>query len=105
MNYPSRFAIVIISNQAGLPVKDREAKWKNKIPLIAQSAVSLTLFLNGLGHLSDWLLFALQFSDVPFRIFAAKEKDGFRKPMLGMWDALVDEFKKEDVDIGLTFDF
>ncbi|KAB5596503.1 Bifunctional polynucleotide phosphatase/kinase [Ceratobasidium theobromae] len=71
------FAIVIISNQAGLPVKDREAKWKNKIPLIAQSA----------------------FSDVPFRIFAAKEKDGFRKPMLGMWDALVDEFKKEDVDI------
>ncbi|KAG8730175.1 hypothetical protein FRC11_007315, partial [Ceratobasidium sp. 423] len=71
------FSIVVISNQAGLPVKDREAKWKQKIPRIAQSALS----------------------DVPFRIFAAKEKDGFRKPMLGMWDALVDEFKKENVVI------
>ncbi|CAE6521908.1 unnamed protein product [Rhizoctonia solani] len=71
------FSVVVISNQAGLPVKGREAKWKQKIPKIAQSALS----------------------DVPFRIFAAKEKDGFRKPMLGMWDALVEEFKKEDVMI------
>ncbi|CAE6336251.1 unnamed protein product [Rhizoctonia solani] len=71
------FSIVVISNQAGLPVNGREAKWKQKIPKIAQSV----------------------FSDIPFRIFAAKEKDGFRKPMLGMWDALVDEFKKENVTI------
>ncbi|EUC62214.1 polynucleotide phosphatase/kinase [Rhizoctonia solani AG-3 Rhs1AP] len=71
------FSIIVVSNQAGLPVKDREAKWKQKIPKIAQSALS----------------------DVPFRIFAAKQKDGFRKPMLGMWDALVDEFKKENVVI------
>ncbi|KAF8682569.1 PNK3P protein [Rhizoctonia solani] len=71
------FSIVVITNQAGLPVKGREAKWKQKIPQIAQSA----------------------FSDIPFRIFAAKEKDGFRKPMLGMWDALVEEFKKENVVI------
>ncbi|KAJ1309791.1 hypothetical protein OPQ81_006556 [Rhizoctonia solani] len=71
------FSIVVMSNQAGLPVKDREAKWKQKIPKIAESA----------------------FSDIPFRIFAAKEKDGFRKPMLGMWDALVEEFKKENVVI------
>ncbi|CAE6424021.1 unnamed protein product [Rhizoctonia solani] len=71
------FSIVVITNQAGLPVKGREAKWKQKIPQIAQSA----------------------FSDIPFRIFAAKEKDGFRKPMLGMWDALVEEFKKQNVVI------
>ncbi|KAL5635604.1 hypothetical protein ACGC1H_004417 [Rhizoctonia solani] len=71
------FSIIVISNQAGLPVKDREAKWKQKIPKIAQSALS----------------------DIPFRIFAAKQKDGFRKPMLGMWDALVEEFKNENVVI------
>ncbi|CAE6414650.1 unnamed protein product [Rhizoctonia solani] len=71
------FSIIVLTNQAGLPVKDREAKWKQKIPKIAQSALS----------------------DIPFRIFAAKEKDGFRKPMLGMWDALVEEFKKENVVI------
>ncbi|QRW27466.1 bifunctional polynucleotide phosphatase/kinase [Rhizoctonia solani] len=32
------FSIVVITNQAGLPVKGREAKWKQKIPQIAQSA-------------------------------------------------------------------
>jgi hypothetical protein len=36
-------------------------------------------------------------------LFAAKEKDGFRKPMLGMWDALVEEFRKENVTIGESF--
>ncbi|CAE6414242.1 unnamed protein product [Rhizoctonia solani] len=71
------FSIIVLTNQAGLPVKGREAKWKQKVPKIAQSALS----------------------DIPFRIFAAKEKDGFRKPMLGMWDALVEEFKKENVVI------
>ncbi|KAG8682407.1 hypothetical protein FRC08_014983, partial [Ceratobasidium sp. 394] len=71
------FAIVIVTNQAGLPKGGREEKWKQKIPLIAESALV----------------------DVPFRLFAAKEKDGFRKPMLGMWDALEDEFKKENVTI------
>ncbi|KAG9089277.1 hypothetical protein FRC06_001641 [Ceratobasidium sp. 370] len=71
------FAIVVVTNQAGLPKKGREEKWKQKIPLIAESA----------------------FADIPFRLFAAKEKDGFRKPMLGMWDALEDEFKKDGVTI------
>ncbi|CAE6469007.1 unnamed protein product [Rhizoctonia solani] len=71
------FSIIMITNQAGLPKGEREAKWKQKIPKIAQSALL----------------------DVPFRIFAAKEKDGFRKPMIGMWDALVEEFKKENVVI------
>ncbi|KAG9121788.1 hypothetical protein FRC07_002107 [Ceratobasidium sp. 392] len=73
----SGFAIVIVTNQAGLPKGGREEKWKQKLPLIAESA----------------------FAEIPFRVFAAKEKDGFRKPMLGMWDALVDDFQKENVTI------
>ncbi|KAG8748301.1 hypothetical protein FRC10_007692 [Ceratobasidium sp. 414] len=71
------FAIVVVTNQAGLPQKDREGKWMKKITLIAESA----------------------FADIPFRVFAAKEKDAFRKPLVGMWDALEAEFKKENVTI------
>ncbi|KAG8770396.1 hypothetical protein FRC12_004293 [Ceratobasidium sp. 428] len=71
------FAIVIVTNQAGLPKGDREAKWKKKISLISESA----------------------FSEIPFRVLAAMEKDAFRKPQLGMWDALVGEYKKEGVTI------
>ncbi|QRW14466.1 bifunctional polynucleotide phosphatase/kinase [Ceratobasidium sp. AG-Ba] len=77
------FAIVVVTNQAGLPVKGREEKWKTKIPMIAESA----------------------FKDIPFRVFAAKEKDGFRKPMLGMWDALVQQFKQESVTIDKSASF
>jgi hypothetical protein len=40
-----RFAIVVVTNQAGLPVKGREEKWKRKIPMIAESAVRSSLFL------------------------------------------------------------
>ncbi|KAF8609982.1 PNK3P-domain-containing protein [Ceratobasidium sp. AG-I] len=77
------FAIVIVTNQAGLPKGNREDKWKTKIPMIAEGALS----------------------DIPFRIFAAKEKDVFRKPMLGMWDALVEEFRKEGVAVDKTTSF
>lgn len=34
-----RFAIVVITNQAGLPKGDKEGKWKRKIPMIAEGPV------------------------------------------------------------------
>lgn len=74
------FAIVVITNQAGLPKGDKEGKWKRKIPMIAEGP----------------------FSEIPFRIFAAKEKDVFRKPMLGMWDALLEVLEKEGVVVDKT---
>ena len=43
---------------------------------------------------------AEQIPDVPFRLFAAIEKDSYRKPMPGMWYELEKIFAQEDVQIG-----
>ncbi|KAJ6520430.1 polynucleotide kinase 3 phosphatase-domain-containing protein [Mycena sanguinolenta] len=59
------YAIVLISNQAGLKNRKRIDEWKTKIGLIAAAV----------PHLS-------------FRIFAATAKDKYRKPMIGMWEEL-----------------
>ncbi|KAF8436933.1 polynucleotide kinase 3 phosphatase-domain-containing protein [Boletus edulis BED1] len=68
------YAIVVISNQA-LKTAALE-NWKKKIPLIANAL-----------------------PDVPFRLFAACAKDGYRKPMPGMWYELERIFKEHHVDI------
>ncbi|KAG6813109.1 hypothetical protein H0H92_013963 [Tricholoma furcatifolium] len=71
------YAVVIISNQA---LKPQALKmWKLKIPLIAAAL-----------------------SDVPFRLFAATAKDGYRKPMPGMWTELERIFRQDGVEIDKT---
>ncbi|CAL1703869.1 unnamed protein product [Somion occarium] len=69
------FAIVILTNQA-LRGATAIANWKKKIPTIADAL-----------------------SDVPFNIFAATAKDGFRKPMPGMWYGLEELFLRDGVSI------
>ncbi|KAG6889778.1 hypothetical protein C0992_004196, partial [Termitomyces sp. T32_za158] len=70
----SGYAVVIISNQA---LKPQALKtWKDKIPLIAAAL-----------------------PDVPFRLFAATAKDGYRKPMPGMWTELVRIYREGGVEI------
>ncbi|KAG6861891.1 hypothetical protein C0995_010597 [Termitomyces sp. Mi166 len=70
----SGYAVVIISNQA---LKPQALKtWKAKIPLIAAAL-----------------------PNVPFRLFAATAKDGYRKPMPGMWTELVRIFREDGVEI------
>ncbi|KAG1754169.1 polynucleotide kinase 3 phosphatase-domain-containing protein [Suillus lakei] len=68
------YSIILISNQA---LKQQHLDvWKKKIPLISAALPS-----------------------VPFRIFAASAKDGFRKPMPGMWDELERIFAVDGVQI------
>ena len=60
-------------------------------------------------HIDSWKLkipsIASELSDVPFRIFAAIAKDGFRKPMPGMWDELERIFAEDNVQIDKTTSF
>src|SRR5258706_5377930 len=42
----------------------------------------------------------LQLHDTPFRIFAATQRDWYRKPMPGMWYEIESMFKSSSVDIG-----
>ncbi|TCD67649.1 hypothetical protein EIP91_012159 [Steccherinum ochraceum] len=69
------YTVVIITNQA-LRGKNAIKDWKEKIPVIAASL-----------------------SEVPFHIYAATAKDGFRKPIPGMWYELEREFSKDNVQI------
>ncbi|KAG2149258.1 polynucleotide kinase 3 phosphatase-domain-containing protein [Suillus clintonianus] len=69
------YSIILVSNQA--LKQQRLEDWKKKIPLISAALPS-----------------------VPFRIFAASAKDGFRKPMPGMWDELERIFAVDGIQIG-----
>ncbi|CDO70582.1 hypothetical protein BN946_scf184636.g15 [Trametes cinnabarina] len=75
------YAIVIITNQA-LRTQSLINDWKKKIPLIANVL-----------------------SDVPFHLFAATEKDGYRKPIPGMWYELERIFAQDGVHIDLANSF
>ncbi|EPQ59072.1 PNK3P-domain-containing protein [Gloeophyllum trabeum ATCC 11539] len=74
------FAIIIISNQNLKSVQ--LAEWKKKIPLIAAAL-----------------------PDVPFHLFAATAKDGYRKPMPGMWYELEKIFDADGVKIDKSASF
>lgn len=68
------YSIILVSNQA---LKQQHLEdWKKKIPLISAALPR-----------------------VPFRIFAASTRDGFRKPMPGMWDELERIFAEDGVRI------
>ena len=85
---------MIITNQA-LRTSALVNDWKKKIPLIAAAVRRLICYVR------PWHLILQQLPDVPFRIFAATEKDGFRKPIPGMWYELERIFAEEEVQIGL----
>ncbi|TRM59459.1 polynucleotide kinase 3 phosphatase-domain-containing protein [Schizophyllum amplum] len=72
--YEQGYAIFLITNQALKPAALRT--WKEKI-----NAVALAL------------------PKVPFRLFAATEKDGYRKPMTGMWTELERIYAVEGITI------
>lgn len=67
------YAIVFISNQAGAP--KQQQKFKDKVPLIGETL------------------------KVPFHLFAAFERDQFRKPAPGMWDLYVEDYN-EGIAVG-----
>ncbi|KAF7983148.1 hypothetical protein HWV62_24133 [Athelia sp. TMB] len=76
------FSIVIISNQGQRNAGALKAWETQKIPNMATAC-----------------------PDLPFRIFGAKEKDGFRKPMPGVWYELQRIFAEDGVAIDNSASF
>ncbi|RKF53944.1 Bifunctional polynucleotide phosphatase/kinase [Erysiphe neolycopersici] len=72
------FSISIISNQAGLSIKSDSAP-KSKLSLFKMKVSDV------LGHL-----------DIPITIYAATEKDLYRKPRTGIWLELLKDFDFND---------
>jgi bifunctional polynucleotide phosphatase/kinase len=81
------FALLVFSNQAGLKLVDG-----------AKAAEKVQKFKRKVGA-------ALAALDLPVSVYAATEKDGFRKPATGMWErALGDRgWRAEDVDHKASF--
>ncbi|KAK7689194.1 hypothetical protein QCA50_007885 [Cerrena zonata] len=73
--YEEGYTIVIFTNQALRGDKAID-NWKKKIPYIASAL-----------------------SEVPFHLYAATAKNGYRKPMPGMWYALEALFREDGVTI------
>jgi bifunctional polynucleotide phosphatase/kinase len=74
----------VVSNQAGLSLKTDpkgSGKWLNTFKDKASAA------LNQL--------------DMPLSIYAATEKDIYRKPRMGMWTELLDDYKLSPDDLDL----
>ncbi|KAF8163100.1 polynucleotide kinase 3 phosphatase-domain-containing protein [Crassisporium funariophilum] len=78
--HESGYALIIISNQAIKPAALKV--WKEKIPLIGEAL-----------------------KDVPFRLFAATQRDQYRKPMPGMWNELERIFADEGIQIDKSASF
>ncbi|KAI0086680.1 PNK3P-domain-containing protein [Irpex rosettiformis] len=79
--YGEGYSIIIVTNQ-NLRGKNATSNWKKKIPAIAASI-----------------------PNVPFHIYAAIEKDGYRKPMPGMWYEIQRLFEEQGVSIDLDRSF
>ncbi|KAJ7242548.1 PNK3P-domain-containing protein [Mycena haematopus] len=76
------YAIVVVSNQAGLKNRKKVDEWKMKLGLIAAALPNL-----------------------PFRLYAATVKDNYRKPMIGMWEALERLYAEDGVQIDKASSF
>lgn len=87
------YSIVIVTNQA-LRGASAIPEWKKKVPVFAASVSAL------LRPLMKWNLTSEQLPEVPFHIFAATARDGYRKPIPGIWYEIQRIFAEDNVIIG-----
>lgn len=81
------FRVVVLSNQAGISLKpDTKAPKASVSRFVAFKTKALAVF----GQL-----------DIPISIYAATDKDVYRKPRTGMWTELLEDYgiRPDDLDI------
>ncbi|KAF7302998.1 hypothetical protein MKEN_01262700 [Mycena kentingensis (nom. inval.)] len=76
------YAVVLVTNQAGLKTPKMQEDWKKKIGSVVKAM-----------------------GDVPFRLYAATKKDNYRKPLIGMWEELEKQFADDGVQIDKSASF
>ena len=89
----SRYLVTILSNQGGITLKP---DLKSKSPKADQK------------RLSDFKAKAtavLSQLDLPITIYAATDRDQYRKPRTGMWDKLIEDHSLESQGIDLDHSF
>ena len=84
---PQSFQVVVVSNQAGISFTADK-----KGPKLAQSKYS---------SFKTKVASVFQQLDFPITIYAATEKDIYRKPRTGMWHELLDDYDISSDDLNL----
>lgn len=75
--------MVIVTNQGGVSLKSDSKSLKN-------DQKRLNEFKTKVGYVFDQL-------DIPISVYAATEKDQYRKPRTGIWKEIVEDY---DLDVG-----
>jgi bifunctional polynucleotide phosphatase/kinase len=86
------YLVVVVSNQAGLAIKgDPKAPKAHQLRVPAFKSKVNAVFSQ---------------LDIPITIYAATEKDIYRKPRVGMWKEFLEDYDfegPEDIDMGESF--
>jgi bifunctional polynucleotide phosphatase/kinase len=85
------FLVVILSNQSTISLKDQKKS-------LQKDMASLTNFKGQIGSIFKQL-------DFPISIYAATGQDRYRKPRIGMWEELLEDFdlQNSSVDVEESF--
>lgn len=81
--YNQDYQVIIISNQGGLSFKTNAKKSAKQ---------------NGMAAFKAKVSAVLSQLDIPISLYAATEKDIFRKPRPGMWKEMAEDYDLDDVD-------
>ncbi|KAF7303029.1 hypothetical protein MKEN_01266200 [Mycena kentingensis (nom. inval.)] len=88
------YAVVIFTNQAGLFSAEYVDTWTQKMGSIANAFITVRSPLT-----------MMKMGNVPFRVYAAKQKNKYFKPLLGMWETLEREFAQDGIQIDKSASF
>ena len=78
------YLVAIISNQGGISLKDDSKT-------LQRDKASLTNFKNQLSAILRQL-------DLPISVYAATAQDNYRKPRVGMWKEMLEDYDLDEVD-------
>jgi bifunctional polynucleotide phosphatase/kinase len=86
------YLVVILSNQGNISLKDNPKTLQKDAASLVNFKAQVTAVLRQL--------------DLPISVYAATESDGYRKPRIGMWQEMLEDYdleREESIDLKQSF--
>jgi bifunctional polynucleotide phosphatase/kinase len=86
------YLVVILSNQGNISLKDNPKTLQKDAASLVNYKAQVTAVLRQL--------------DLPISVYAATEPDGYRKPRVGMWQEMLEDYdleREESIDLKQSF--
>lgn len=90
-NSDSSYLVVLLSNQGGISLKGDPRSIKSDQKRLSDFKAKVTTVLTQL--------------EIPLSIYAATARDRYRKPRVGMWEELLDDYDISGEKVDLTCSF